>query len=106
VAVIVLPDAQHDLLLLQDYMLAKWSEAICLKAENEIFEKLAAIDTDRFRGTPVKELATIGIFDYENVLTSHHRIVYKKLNGITYVYIVAGQQQDFQTLLLQRLFNR
>ena len=105
-AVILLPDAQEDLLSLQDYMLAKWGEAVWLKAEDEIFEKLTAVDTGQFNGTPVKELASIGIFDYANVLTSHHRIVYKKMKSKTYVYLLAGQQQDFQTLLLKRLFSR
>ena len=105
-AVILLPDAQEDLLSLQDYMLAKWGEAIWLKAEDEIFDKLTAIDTGQFKGTPVKELASIGIFDYQHVLTSHHRIVYKKLKSRTYIYLFAGQQQDFQTLLLKRLFSR
>jgi plasmid stabilization system protein ParE len=106
VAVILLPDAQDDLLSLQDYMLAKWGEALWLKAEDEIFEKLTAVDNGQFNGTPVKELAAIGIFDYANVLTSHHRIVYKKIKSRTYVYLFAGQQQDFQSLLLKRLFSR
>jgi toxin ParE1/3/4 len=44
-AVIILPDAQQDLLSLQEYMLDKRSEADWLKAEDEIFEKLALVDT-------------------------------------------------------------
>ena len=47
-AVIILPDAQEDLLSLQEYMLGKWSEADWLKAEGEIFEKLALVDTGVF----------------------------------------------------------
>ena len=39
-AVIVLPDAQGDLLSLQGYMLDTWGEAAWVKAEDEIFEKL------------------------------------------------------------------
>jgi plasmid stabilization system protein ParE len=44
-AVIILPDAQDDLLSLQEYVLDKWSEAHWRKAEDEIFEKLALVDT-------------------------------------------------------------
>ena len=44
-AIIILPDAQEDLLSLQEYMLNKWREADCLKAEDEIIEKLALVDT-------------------------------------------------------------
>ena len=44
-AVIILPDAQADLLSLQDYMLDKWGEVAWLKAEDEIFEKLEKLDS-------------------------------------------------------------
>jgi hypothetical protein len=37
-AVIILPDAQADLLSLQDYMLDKWGEVAWLKAEDEILK--------------------------------------------------------------------
>ena len=33
-AVIILPDAQEDLLLLQEYMLERWSKADWLKVED------------------------------------------------------------------------
>lgn len=39
----ILPDAQEDLLSLQEYMLDKWSASDWLKAEDEIFEKLALV---------------------------------------------------------------
>ena len=44
-AIIVLPDAQEDLLWLQAYMLGKWSEDEWVQAENEIFDKLALVDS-------------------------------------------------------------
>ena len=44
-AIIVLPDAQEDLLWLQAYMLDKWSEDEWVQAENEIFDKLALVDS-------------------------------------------------------------
>lgn len=56
-AIVILPDAQADLLSLQAYMLDKWSEADWLKAEDEIFDKLARVDTDVLAGAPVPELA-------------------------------------------------
>ena len=47
-AVIILPDAQADLLSLQDYMLDKWGEVAWLKAEDEIFDKLEKVDSGVF----------------------------------------------------------
>jgi toxin ParE1/3/4 len=105
VAVIVLPDAQDDLLSLQEYMLDKWSEADWLKAEDEIFEKLATVDTGLLEGAPVQELASVGIVEYRNIFTSHHKLVYRRIEGDTYVYVIAGHRQDFPTLLMKRLLK-
>jgi plasmid stabilization system protein ParE len=105
-AVILLPDAQADLLSLQDYMLDKWGEAAWLKAEDEIFEKLEKIDAGIFNGTPVKELASVGILDYQNVHNSHHKLVYRRIGGDTYVYLVAGHRQDYPSILSRRFLSR
>jgi plasmid stabilization system protein ParE len=103
--IIILPSAQDDLLSLQEYMLDKWSEADWLKVEDEIFEKLALVDTGFLTGSPIQEFASVGIFEYQNVFTSHHKLVYRRISGDTYVYAVAGHRQDFPTLLMKRLLK-
>jgi len=62
-AIVVLPDAQDDLLSLQAYMLERWSLSDWLAAEDEIFDKLATLDSGLLNGSPVSELAGVGIFD-------------------------------------------
>ena len=104
-AVYILPDAQDDLLSLQEYMLDKWSEADWFKAEDEIFDKLEQVDAKRFNGTPVRELMSVGITDYLNVYTSHHKLVYRRVGMDTYVYLVAHHKQDFPSLLMTRLLK-
>ena len=104
-SIIILPDAQEDLLSLQEYMLNKWSETDWLNAENEIFEKLALIDTGLLTGPPVQELASVGIFEYQNVFTSHHKLVYRRIDRDVYVYLIASHRQDFPTLLVRRLLK-
>ena len=104
-AVFILPDAQEDLLSLQDYMLGKWSEADWQKAEDEIFVKLALVDTGFLTGAPVQELASVGIFEYRNIVTSHHKLVYRRINADVYVYALAAHRQDFPTLLMKRLLK-
>jgi toxin ParE1/3/4 len=105
-AVIILPDAQDDWLSLQAYMLDHWREADWLKAEDEIFEKLVLVDTGFLTGPPVQELATVGIFEYQNVFTSHHKLVYRRIDSDVYVYTIAAHRQDFPTLLMKRLLKR
>ena len=104
-AVFILPDAQEDLLSLQDYMLGKWSEADWQKAEDEIFVKLALVDTGFLTGAPVQELASVGIFEYRNIVTSHHKLVYRRINADVYVYALAAHRQDFPALLMKRLLK-
>ena len=104
-AVVILPDAQADLLGLQEYMLGKWGEVSWLKAEDEIFDKLAQVDAGRFNSSPVQELASVGIGDYLNVYTSHHKLIYRQVGDDTYVYLVAGHRQDFPTLLIKRMLK-
>jgi plasmid stabilization system protein ParE len=104
-AVIILPDAQEDLFSLQEYMLDKWSEADWLNAEDEIFEKLVLVDTGFLTGASVQELASVGIFEYRNVFTSHHKLVYRRINADIYVYAIASHRQNFQTLLMKRLLK-
>ena len=105
-AVIVLPDAQADLLSLQDYMLDKWDEVAWLKAENELFEKLEKVDAGIFNGTPVQELASVGILDYLHVYTSHHKLVHRRIGNDTFVYLIAEHRQDYPTILAKRLLRR
>ena len=104
-AVIILPDAQEDLLALQAYMLDHWSETDWLKAEDEIFEKLTHVDSGVLSGAAVSELAAIGMLDYKNVFTSHHRLVYRRTDMNTYVYVIAAHRQDFPVLLMKRLLR-
>ena len=86
-------------------MLDRGSEGDWLKAEDEIFDKLALVDTGFLIGSHVQELASVGIFDYRIVFTSHHKSVYRRFDSDTYVYAVAGHQQDFPTLLMKRLLK-
>ena len=104
-AIIILPDAQEDLLSLQEYMLNKWSETDWLNAENEIFEKLALVDTGLLTGAPIQELASVGIFEYKTALTSHHKLIYRQIDSDVYVYVIASHRQDFPTLLVKRLLK-
>jgi hypothetical protein len=104
-ALIVLPGAQHDLLALQEYMLDKWGEVAWLKAEDEIFEKLEKVDSGVFNGTPLQELASVGILDYQQVYTSHHKLVYRCVGVATYLYLVCGHRQDYPAILQKRLLS-
>ncbi|TWC65065.1 type II toxin-antitoxin system RelE/ParE family toxin [Herbaspirillum sp. SJZ099] len=77
-----------------------------MKEKDEIFEKLQQAPAGDYPGSTIKELASVGIFEYQNVFTSHHKLVYRRIGNDIYVYAVAGHQQDFPTLLMKRLLKR
>lgn len=104
-SIVILPDARDDLLALQNYMLDRWTASLWLKSEGEIFQKLADLDSGFSSGTVVQAFADVGIFEYKTSVTSHHRILHRTIENTLYVYAIAGHQQDFQTLLMRRLFN-
>lgn len=104
-SIVILPDAREDLLSVQSYMLDRWSEPLWLKAEDEIFQKLSELDSGFLSGTVAQAFADVGIFDYKTSVTSHHRILHRKIDDTLYVYAIAGHQQDFQTLLMRRLLS-
>ena len=105
-AIVILPDAQADLLDLQDHMLERWTPELWLAAEDDIFAQVVQVDSGFITGPVVPLLASVGMTEYRTILSSHHRILYRQTEGSTYVYAVAGQTQDFQTLLMRRLFRR
>lgn len=105
-AIIILPDAQEDIKALRRYMVKKWNLPTWVDAKREIFARLEAIQSGKLNGFQLPELASLGIDTYQQTLTSHHRIVYEKENHQLVVYIVAGQQQDFKSLLQKRILNR
>lgn len=45
------------------------------------------------------------MFEYRHVFTSHHKLVYRRVDGDTFEYAVAGHRQDFPTLLMKRLLR-
>lgn len=98
--VFYLAEAQADLAALQDYMLARWNEAL-----DEIYNHMDAVAQGKHHGVPVVQLLELGIEGYLMTLTSHHRIVYRRIAGDTYIYIIAGQRQDFLQVLERRLMQ-
>ena len=89
-AVITLPDAQEDLLSLQEYMLDKCDVTTWLKAKDEIFEKMESVAAGVSHGRPGPELASVGIFNYQNVFTSHHKLVYRQCDDDLFVHLISG----------------
>jgi hypothetical protein len=67
------------------------------------FGKPALVDQGFLTDASVQELASVGIYEYQTVFTSHHTLVYRRINDDIYVYAIASHRQNFQTLLIKRI---
>lgn len=111
-ALILLPDAQQDLLALQQFILQQRGVAAWHKAEEEIFSHLQRIEHSCAAGQlhisfkQVPQLLEIGMQDYRQVITSHHKIIFRQLERDVFIYLIAGLRQDFQSLLYRRILLR
>jgi hypothetical protein len=47
----------------------------------------------------------VGIFDYQNVFASHHKLVNRRIDAHVHVHAIAADRQDFQMLLMKRLLK-
>ena len=87
-------------------MIKKWDLPMWVDAKREIFTRFEYLQSGKLNGFQIPELASLGIDTYQQTLSSHHRIVYEKERQNLLVYKVAGQQQDFKSLLQRRILNR
>ncbi len=104
--ILFLPDAIADLRGLQHHLLRHWSVSVWMTAESDVVGELTLLDDGHLTGANVPELASVGIIDYRQITTSHHRLIYRQIQDTTFVYLVAAHRQDFQALLQQRLWRR
>ena len=105
-AFLLFPDAEEDINARRRYMVKKGKLPLWLDARREIFARFEAIQSGQLNGFQIPELASLGIDTYQQTLTSLHRIVYEKEHHRLLVYIVAGQRQEFKSLLQRRKLHR
>ena len=75
-----------------------------VKAGDEIFDSLALVDKGFFTGA-IQKFASVGIFDYQNVFASHHKLVNRRIDAHVHVHAIAADRQDFQMLLMKGLLK-
>ena len=103
--VLLTEGAEQDLESIYDYIAEFDSVASAdyvLDQLVEVTESLAALPD---RGSPPKELITLGIRDYRQVFFKPYRIVYRVLDKKVYIYLIVDGRRDMQSLLARRLLG-
>lgn len=68
----------------------------------EVISSLAAFPE---RGTHPKELLELGIREYRQVFFKPYRLIYRLIGKRVYIYLLADDRRDMQTLLTRRLVS-
>ena len=83
----------HDVLHKADYVLEQIEKAFNSLSENP------------HRGAYSKELLSIGVREYREILFKPYRIIYRVMENNVYVLLIADGRRDMQTLLQRRLLT-
>ena len=103
--VVITRGAARDLQAIYEFVLEAESEA---KADHLLDGLEALVGTlvqHPERGSHPKELASLGIQDYRQVILKPYRIIYRVLGGKVVIFLVADGRRDMTTLLAQRLLG-
>lgn len=68
----------------------------------EVFQRLSELPE---RGTHPKELSALGTHEFREAFFKPYRIIYRVERSAVYVYLIADDRRDMQTLLSRRLLN-
>ncbi|MBI3561681.1 MAG: type II toxin-antitoxin system RelE/ParE family toxin [Gammaproteobacteria bacterium] len=75
----------------------------CEQIADKLAEQFSRLAESPERGTLIRELKLLGIKEYREVYLKPHRIIYRVIHGVVYVYCIVDSRQDMQSVLLQRL---
>jgi toxin ParE1/3/4 len=97
--------AERDLELIHDYV----AEFDCVANADRVLDRLmkAVKSLSQFpeRGSYPKELATLGIRDYRQILFRPYRTIYRVTSRRVVIYLIADGRRNMQSLLARRLLG-
>lgn len=103
--VLLTKDAEQDLEELYAYI-AKFDSP---KNANYVLDRLLEITenlaTSSERGSQPKELCSLGIQEYRQVIFKPYRAIYRVLDKKVVIYAIADGRRDMQSLLSRRLLG-
>ncbi|MDQ8758218.1 type II toxin-antitoxin system RelE/ParE family toxin [Sphingosinicella sp. LHD-64] len=103
--VLLTQGAEEDLESLYDYMTVHRSPEKAEALLDALAGKVETLEAFSTRGTVPKELAALGIREFRQLLHAPYRIVYKIVDGMVFVVLIADGRRDMRALLEQRLLG-
>jgi toxin ParE1/3/4 len=101
--VIISEPALLDLLDINDYYLVEVDDKTAAKIIDRLEAAVNSLADFTERGSIPKELLTLGIRQYRQVIIKPYRIIYEQLPETIIVHAILDGRRDMETLLTQRL---
>ncbi|MBS4051509.1 MAG: type II toxin-antitoxin system RelE/ParE family toxin [Methylomonas sp.] len=105
VPVVLTEPAVSDLLAINDYYLLAVSDKTAAKIIDSLEAAVNSLAALTERGSVPKELLTLGIRQYRQLIVKPYRIIYQRMPDQVVVHAVLDGRRDIQTLLNQRLIG-
>ena len=98
--------AENDLERIYRYVAENRSPDDAERLLDAFLDKIQTLERYPLRGSVPKELESVGIREYRQVLLRPYRLIYRLVNGTVFIMIIADGRRDMQALLERRLLGR
>ena len=98
--------AEDDLERIYRYLAENRSSEDAERLLDAFLDKIQTLERYPLRGAVPKELESIGIRDYRQVLLTPYRLIDRVKNDTVFIMVIADGRRDMQALLERRLLGR
>ena len=103
--VLLTEDAVQDLEEIYEYIGQHDSRAAANRVLDRIEKAMASLADSPNQGHHPKELLSLGLREYRQVLSKPYRIIYRVSADAVFIYLIADGRRDLRTLLARRLLG-
>jgi len=103
--VVITRGAANDLQSIYEFVRDADSAAQADRLLNKLETLTGTLSHTPERGSVPKELASLGIQEYRQVIHKPYRIIYRAQGGRVVIYLVVDGRRDMVTVLAQRLLG-
>lgn len=98
--------AEDDLETIFDYLVENRSLDDATQLLDTLLRKIRTLELYPMRGSVPKELESLGIREFRQILMSPYRLIYRVLADKVFILVIADGRRDMQALLERRLLGR
>ena len=97
---------EYDLEAIFDYLAENVSLEAATDLLDRLLDKIQTLELYPLRGNVPKELESLGIREFRQILVSPYRLIYRVIEQTVFIMVIADCRRDMQALLERRLLGR